>query len=128
MLLTHGTAARANYYGARALAGLQAIAEVVLNPGDAPLLGDALVEAARGCQVIVSDRQAAAPAALFERLPELAVFERCAVDVRNVDVAAASATMIITKGARALFKWVCMSVVERRNSRRGIAPPADEGC
>lgn len=103
VLLTHGESARRNYYGAASLAALDAIAEVRLNPGDTPLLGEALVAAARGCQAIISDRQAAAPAALFEALPELALFQRCAVDVRNIDLAAASAAGVLVTHAGAGF-------------------------
>jgi D-3-phosphoglycerate dehydrogenase len=103
VLLTHGETARRNYYGARPLAALQQIADVRLNPGEAPLLGDALVEAARGCRVIISDRQAAAPASLFAQLPDLVVFQRCAVDVRNVDIAAASAAGVLVTHASAGF-------------------------
>jgi D-3-phosphoglycerate dehydrogenase len=116
VLLTHGETARRYYYGARPLAALQAIADVRLNPGDEALTGDALVEAARGCQVIISDRQAAAPAALFARLPELAVFQRCAVDVRNVDIPAASAAGVLVTHASAGFansvaEWVLGAMV-----------------
>ncbi|RYF16990.1 MAG: hydroxyacid dehydrogenase [Comamonadaceae bacterium] len=117
VLLTFGETARRNYYGATALAELQAIAEVRLNPGEAPLVGAALVEAARGCRVIISDRQAAAPAALFEALPELAVFQRCAVDVRNIDLAAAGAAGVLVTHASAGFgnavaEWALGAMVD----------------
>jgi D-3-phosphoglycerate dehydrogenase len=116
VLLTHGETARRYYYGAGPLAALQAIADVRLNPGDEALTGDALVEAARGCQVIISDRQAAAPAALFGRLPELAVFQRCAVDVRNVDIPAASAAGVLVTHASAGFansvaEWILGAMI-----------------
>jgi D-3-phosphoglycerate dehydrogenase len=116
VLLTHGETARRYYYGARPLAALQAIADVRLNPGEEPLLGDALVEAARGCQVIISDRQAAAPASVFTQLPELAVFQRCAVDVRNVDIPAASAAGILVTHASAGFgnsvaEWIVGAMI-----------------
>jgi D-3-phosphoglycerate dehydrogenase len=116
VLLTHGETARRYYYGARPLAALQAIADVRLNPGDEALTGDALVEAARGCQVIISDRQAAAPAALFARLPELAVFQRCAVDVRNVGIPAASAAGVLVTHASAGFansvaEWILGAMI-----------------
>lgn len=116
VLLTFGATARRNYYGATALAELQAIADVRLNEGDAPLVGQALVDAARGCAVIISDRQAAAPAALFAALPELAVFQRCAVDVRNIDLAAASAQGVLVTHASAGFgnavaEWVLGSMI-----------------
>jgi D-3-phosphoglycerate dehydrogenase len=116
VLLTHGETARRNYYGATALGALHAIADVRLNPGEAPLAGDALVEAARGCQVIISDRQAAAPATLFSALPELLVFQRCAVDARNIDVAAASAAGVLVTHASAGFgnsvaEWVLGAMI-----------------
>ncbi|MEJ5990617.1 NAD(P)-dependent oxidoreductase [Ramlibacter sp. PS3R-8] len=116
VLLTHGETARRYYYGAAPLAALQAIAQVRLNPGEAPLLGDALVEAARDCQVIISDRQAAAPATLFAQLPGLAVFQRCAVDVRNVDVPAASAAGVLVTHASPGFansvaEWIVGAMV-----------------
>jgi len=116
VLLTFGPTARRNYYGSAALEALQRLADVRLHEADTPLLGDALVAAARGCQVIVSDRQAAAPAALFAQLPELAVFERCAVDVRNVDVAAASAAGVLVTHASAGFgnavaEWVLGAMI-----------------
>ena len=96
---------------------LQAIADVRLHAGDLPLTGDALVEAARGCRVIISYRQSAAPAELFRALPELAVFQRCAVDVRNVDLAAASAAGVLVTHASAGFgnavaEWVLGAMID----------------
>jgi D-3-phosphoglycerate dehydrogenase len=117
VLLTHGATARGNYYGAAALAGLQAIAEVQLNPGEQPLTGDALVAAAQGCQVIIGDRQAAGPASLFDALPELVVYQRCAVDVRNIDLDAASRAGVLVTHASAGFgnavaEWVVGVMVD----------------
>ncbi|MBC5781567.1 hydroxyacid dehydrogenase [Ramlibacter sp. USB13] len=102
-MLTYGPTARRNYYGEAALQALQRIADVRLHESESPLVGAALLEAARGCRVIISDRQAAAPADLFARLPDLVVFERCAVDVRNVDIAAASAAGVLVTHASAGF-------------------------
>lgn len=140
VLLTHAGAARRNYYGERALAQLEAIAEVRLNPGETPLEGAALLAAARDCEVIISDRQAAAPAALFASLPALVVFQRCAVDVRNVDVAAASAAGVLVTRASAGFgnavaEWVVGAMIDlgRHLSdsvhayRRGEPPPIRMG-
>jgi len=103
ILLTHSPEARANYYGARALAGLQALGEVRLHQGAAPLEGEALIAAAAGCALIVSYRQSPAPAAVFERLPGLAAFVRCAVDIRNIDLAAASRAGVLVTQASAGF-------------------------
>jgi D-3-phosphoglycerate dehydrogenase len=89
ILLTHTPDMLANYYGPRALAALRELGEVRLNP--AGVLGTgALVEAARGCDIVVSDRQTPGEARFFERAPDVAAFLRVAVDIRNIDVAAAS--------------------------------------
>jgi D-3-phosphoglycerate dehydrogenase len=103
ILLTHSPEALAQYYGERALAGLRALGEVRLHPGAAPLEGDALVAAAADCDLIVSYRQSPAPATLFERLPRLAAFLRCAVDIRNIDLAAASRAGVLVTQASAGF-------------------------
>ena len=103
ILLTHSPEALAQYYGERALAGLRALGEVRLHPGAAPLEGDALVAAAADCDLVVSYRQSPAPATLFERLPRLVAFLRCAVDIRNIDVAAASRAGVLVTQASAGF-------------------------
>lgn len=103
ILLTHSPEALAQYYGERALAGLKSLGEVRLHAGSAPLEGEALIAAAADCGLVVSYRQSPAPAALFERLPKLVAFLRCAVDIRNVDVAAASRAGVLVTQASAGF-------------------------
>jgi D-3-phosphoglycerate dehydrogenase len=99
ILLTHAEEARANYYGAEALARLRELGEVRLNESAQPLTTPQLIELARGCQIIVSDRMTEGPAAVFEQLPDLVAFVRCAVDIRNVDVGAASASGVLVTRA-----------------------------
>jgi D-3-phosphoglycerate dehydrogenase len=103
ILLTHSPDTLVNYYGERALAGLQALGDVILNSNELPLEGESLVRAAAGCDLVVSYRQSPAPAALFERLPGLVAFLRCAIDIRNVDVAAASRAGVLVTQASAGF-------------------------
>jgi D-3-phosphoglycerate dehydrogenase len=76
---------------------------VKLHRGSAPLEGEALIAAAAGCDLIVSYRQSPGPAALFERLPALVAFLRCAVDIRNIDVGAASKAGVLVTQASAGF-------------------------
>lgn len=136
ILLTHAPAARDAYYGARALAGLKALAEVRLNDGDAPYDLAALIAAARDCDVIVSDRLAAAPAEVFAALPGLVAFTRCAVDIRNVDVAAASAAGVLVTHASPGFmnsvaEWIIGAMIDLARHitaaaeayHAGVAPP-----
>jgi D-3-phosphoglycerate dehydrogenase len=97
--LTHASDAFANYYGDEALAALLEAAEVRRNTGDRDLSGRALAAAAEGCNAIVAYRLSHAPAELFEHAPDLVAFLRCAVDIRDVDVAAASAQGVLVTQA-----------------------------
>ena len=103
VFLTHTPDMLANYYGARALAALRSHATVKLNETSRVLDAKALAEAARGCEIIVSDRQTAGPAELFPLLPDLVAFLRVAIDIRNIDVAAASAHGVLVTHATAGF-------------------------
>ena len=103
ILLTHSPEALQLYYGERALAALRQLGDVKLHPGTEPLQGEALIAAAADCDLVVSYRQSPAPAALFERLPKLRAFLRCAIDIRNIDVAAASRAGVLVTQASAGF-------------------------
>ena len=104
ILLTHTPEARRLYYGARALSGLQALGDVTLHEGSEPLDITGLIKGAQFCQIIVADRATPCPAALFAALPELVSVSRVAIDIRNIDVAAASAQgVLVTKASRS---WV----------------------
>jgi D-3-phosphoglycerate dehydrogenase len=103
ILLTHSPEAMALYYGERALAGLRKVGEVKLNKNASSLEGEELIAAAADCDLIVSYRQSPGPAAVFERLPRLVAFLRCAIDIRNVDVAAASKAGVLVTQASAGF-------------------------
>lgn len=117
IFLTHSEAAVANYYGAEALARLQALGPVKRNPHpDRPLTTMELIAAAEGARVIVSDRQTPGEAAVFKSLPGLEAFVRCAVDIRNVDVAAASAAGVLVTHASpgfvpAVAEWVLGAMI-----------------
>jgi D-3-phosphoglycerate dehydrogenase len=99
ILLTHTPQARRQYYGERSLNGLQAAAQVVLHQGDDALDAAGLIDAARDVDIIVADRLTDAPGAIFPRLPKLRAFVRCAVDIRNIDVEAASAAGVLVTRA-----------------------------
>jgi D-3-phosphoglycerate dehydrogenase len=103
ILLTHSPEAMRLYYGDRALAGLRKVGDVVLNSRSSSLEGQDLIDAAKDCDLIVSYRQSPGPAKLFESLPSLKAFLRCAIDIRNVDVAAASRAGVLVTQASAGF-------------------------
>ncbi|WP_024520363.1 NAD(P)-dependent oxidoreductase [Bradyrhizobium sp. Tv2a-2] len=98
VLLTHTPEFRRQYYGERALKGLQALAEVGLNEADAALDANGIVAAARDADIIVADRLTEGRGEIFPKLPNLRAFVRCAVDIRNIDVEAATrAGVLVTR-------------------------------
>jgi D-3-phosphoglycerate dehydrogenase len=99
VLLTHTPEFRRQYYGERSLQGLRAQAEVILHESDAPLDANGLVAAAKDVDIIVADRVTEGRGEIFPRLPGLRAFVRCAVDIRNIDVAAASAVGVLVTRA-----------------------------
>lgn len=126
IFITHGPDALAKYYGPRALAGLGAIGEVRHSDSDAAWTDAALAQAAQGCDVIVSYRNSQGTAALFDQLPQLVAFCRCAVDIRNIDVSAASERGILITQASAGFmasvsEWIIGVLIDLA---RGISAAA----
>jgi D-3-phosphoglycerate dehydrogenase / 2-oxoglutarate reductase len=95
VLLTHNRDLLKNFYSPKAVDLLRELVDLRMNDTDEPLAGEALVAAARGCQAIVSDRLASGPRDVLERLRDVKVFIRCAVDIRNIDVDAASDNNIL---------------------------------
>jgi D-3-phosphoglycerate dehydrogenase len=91
------------YYGPNALSKLKELGTVKLNNEPHSLEGEALIDAAKDCDLVMSYRQSPGPAAVFERLPRLVAFLRCAIDVRNIDVPAASKAGVLVTQASAGF-------------------------
>jgi D-3-phosphoglycerate dehydrogenase / 2-oxoglutarate reductase len=103
VLLTHTPEFRRQYYGETSLKGLQALAEVSLHQGGDALDAARLIEAAKDVDVIVADRVTEGRGEIFPHLPKLRAFVRCAVDIRNIDVNAASAAGVLVTRASAGF-------------------------
>src|SRR5205809_8102600 len=101
ILLTHTPEMFRNYYGERALARLREQGEVRLHSGEHPLAGEALVAAAQGCEIVVSDFKTPGDAPVFEKCPKLVAFPRCAVDIRTIDASAASRPAVLARPASA---------------------------
>ena len=108
LLLTHTPHMRQHYYGERALAGLRELVEVRLHEGDEALDPAALVAAARDVDIILADRLTTGPGEIFAQLPGLKAILRCAVDIRNIDVEAASAAgVLVTRATPGFVASVC---------------------
>ena len=117
IFLTHPPDALKNYYGEKAVAGLKALGTVRFNPLGRELSMPELADAARGCAIIISYRQTPGEPELFRNAPDLVAFSRCAIDIRNIDVAAASAQGILVTQASAGFiasvaEWIIGAMVD----------------
>ena len=100
ILLTHTPDFRRQYYGERSVSGLQALAEVRFHDAGEPLDAAGIVQAAQDVDIIVADRMTEGPGEIFPQLPKLRAFVRCAVDIRNIDVNAASvAGVLVTRAS-----------------------------
>jgi D-3-phosphoglycerate dehydrogenase len=82
---------------------------LVLHEGNVPLDPQGVIAAAKDCDFIIADRATPMPAVVFESLPTLKVVMRSAIDIRNIDLAAASKAGVLVTHAEAGF---IKSVVE----------------
>ena len=122
IFLTHVPDMLENYYGPRALAEMRKLGEVRLNTTGKVLDAQALAAAAKGCEIIVSDRQTPGPAAFFPLAPDCCAFLRVAVDIRNIEVDAASrAGVLVTRATPGFMASVSeMAVGMMVDCARGI--------
>lgn len=111
VLVTHPRERLPSYFGEQALANLQQVARVKLNPDAHDWSTAELIEAAQGCDVLIAYRQTALDADFFAAVPGLLAAVRCAVDIRTIDVAAASREGVLVTRASPGFgpsvaEWV----------------------
>lgn len=117
IFLSHPPGVLENYYGDKAVAGLRALGEVRFNPAGRELTTTEHVQAAQACEVFVSHRGVAAGPEFFRALPDLIAFCRCAIDIRTVNVEAASENGILVTHASAGFiaavsEWIVAVMVD----------------
>jgi len=123
ILLTHTPDMLANYYGERAVNELRKLGDVRLNETGNILDAAALVAAARNCEIVISDRQTPGPASFFAAAADVVAFLRVAVDIRSIDVAAASkAGVLITQATPGFMAPVAeMAVGMMVDLARGVS-------
>ena len=111
VLVTHPRERLQTYFGEQALARLHQVASVKLNPDAHDWSTAELIEQAQGCDVLIAYRQTALDADFFAAVPGLLAAVRCAVDIRTIDVAAASREGVLVTRASPGFgpsvaEWV----------------------
>jgi D-3-phosphoglycerate dehydrogenase len=141
IFLAYSSQARVQYYGAHALAQLRTLGDVRLHHGAAPMTPGDLIAQAKDCQIIIGARVPEVPAEVFEQLPELVAYCRGAVDVRNIDVDAASRNGVLvtqaTPGfAGAVSEWIIGAMIDLSRDisrsgnvyKNGLIPEIRMGC
>jgi len=136
IVLTHTRLDRKDKYGDAAVAGLNALGSLAVHDGDEPLTVDGLIHLARDAEIIVLDRMVPGEARLFSALPKLIAVHRVAMDIRNIDIAAASAAgVVITRAGpgfiAAVTELILAQMVDLGRGlsrhvaeyRAGIVPP-----
>ena len=117
VFVTHPQSRLAHYFGDRATQALKAVAEARFNPGDGDLSSREIASLAADCDIIIAYRQTAGDEALFAAMPKLVAFVRNAIDIRTVDVEAASRHGVLVTQASAGFiasvsEWVIGAMVD----------------
>ena len=139
VFLDHNAEDREVYYG-RALPRLEELAEVRINPHERNMMTPEIIEIAADCDIVISHRATPGETALFDQSPRLIAFLRTALDVRNVDIEAASRSGILVANAGVTFidataelavglmldvaRDITASTVEYR---AGMIPPSNMG-
>ncbi|HEY4072609.1 MAG TPA: NAD(P)-dependent oxidoreductase [Herbaspirillum sp.] len=141
IFLAYSPQARIHYYGAHALAQLKTLGDVRLYHGESPITSDDLIALAKDCRIIIASRVPEVPAEVFAQLPELIAYCRGAVDIRNIDVGAASRNGVLVTQATPGFagsvsEWIIGAMIDlsrdiSRSSnayKNGLAPAIRMGC
>ncbi len=117
VLLSHPPEILAQYFGEEPLAAVRAVADVSLNETGRTMTEAELLAAAQGHHIVVLDRTTAGPRSLFASSPRLAAVCRVAVDIRNIDVAAASESGVLVTQATpgfgdAVAEWIVGAMID----------------
>jgi D-3-phosphoglycerate dehydrogenase len=117
VFITHPTHKFDTNFGQTALAQLQKIARVRCNPTQDDLEGEALLQLIQGCAVVIAYRQTPFDRQVLAAMQKVVAVVRCAVDIRTIDVDAASAQGILVTQASpgfgpAVAEWVLGAMVD----------------
>jgi D-3-phosphoglycerate dehydrogenase len=140
ILLCHSASVRRNYFRETAVAELGKLGSLRINETGAEWTCDQLIAQARDCDVVVAYRETPGDGRLFDQLPQLKAYVRCAVDIRNIDLAAASRNGILVTHVGGVFvagvaEWTIAAMIDvgRRFSddiaayHRGETPAPSHG-
>lgn len=111
IFLTYPPSATATWYGEKNLSELAELGELVLRSTEDDLTQQDVLELSKGCDIIISDKPTAGSEALFRENKNLVAFLRCAMDVKSIDIEAASKHGVLVTRAgpgfvQAVSEWI----------------------
>ena len=140
ILLAHPANVRRNYFRDDAMAALGRLGQLRVNDSGAEWTTEQLIAAAHGCELLVAYRETPGDAALFDALPDLKAYVRCAVDIRNIDLAAAKRNGVLVTRVGGVFvssvaEWTIAAMIDLGRNlsgaiaayRAGQVPAAEVG-
>lgn len=127
ILLSHSEDVRRCYFRDDAVIALRQHGTLHLNHTGVELSSEELIDAARGCEIIVAYRETPADSLVFDSLPDLKAYVRCAVDIRNIDMTAANRNGVLVTQVSGVFvsgvaEWTIAAMLDLgRNFSAAIA-------
>jgi D-3-phosphoglycerate dehydrogenase len=117
ILLTHPAIVRPNYFPPSSVEALAALGELTTNESDVEWTAGELIERARDFDIVVNYRETPAGAQIFDALPRLKAWVRVAVDIRNIDLAAASRNGVLVTHVSGVFvssvaEWTIAAMID----------------
>lgn len=123
ILLTYAPSARATWYGDSALRALASLGELVLRNQEDDLSQEDLLCLSKDCDIIISDKLSPGTEELFRKNERLIAFVRCAMDIKSIDVEAASRHgVLVTQAGPGFVRAVSELIIAQMiNLSRGLA-------
>lgn len=123
ILLTYAPSARPTWYGDHALSALSSLGELVLRSQEDELSLEDLLCLSKDCDIIISDKLTPGTEALFRQNECLIAFVRCAMDIKSIDVDAASKHgVLVTQAGPGFVRAVSELIIAQMiNLSRGLA-------
>lgn len=123
ILLTYAPSARATWYGDSALRALASLGELVLRNQEDDLSQEDLLCLSKDCDIIISDKLSPGTEELFRKNESLIAFVRCAMDIKSIDVEAASRHgVLVTQAGPGFVRAVSELIIAQMiNLSRGLA-------
>jgi D-3-phosphoglycerate dehydrogenase len=117
ILLTHPAIVRPNYFPPKSLKALGALGDLTINESDEEWTAQELINRACHSDIVVNYRETPAGVVIFDSLPKLKAWVRVAVDIRNIDIAAASRNGVLVTNVSGVFvsavaEWTIAAMID----------------